>query len=165
MYHGLGEAYINVFLRITACGFAAAIIVAVIIRLLFRVRLERCVSIASVLGIALAYAGNSFLHHDLFVRNHQSHNSFMPKEGCLTYEPSFGHLFASYAMSRNEFEQWVSIHPWKLKPYDLALVEYDSKRLNFAAPEVAYATEMAPDGGQLRVYFRDGVMYVSYNVM
>ncbi len=165
MYQGLGEAYINVFLWITVCGFAVAVVVAVIIRLLFRVRLGWCLLIAPVLGIALAYAGNSYFHHDLFVRSHQSHNSFMPKEGCLTYEPSFGHLFASYAMSRDEFKQWVSLHPWKLKPYDMAFVDQDSKRLNFAEPEVAYATEMAPDGGQLRVYFRDGVMYVSYNVM
>jgi hypothetical protein len=165
MYQGLGEAYINVFLLITVCGGAAAFVVAVITRLLFRVRLGWCMLIALVLGIAFAYAGNTYLHYDLFVRSHQSRNSFMPKEGCLTYEPSFGHLFASYAMSRDEFEQWASLHPWKLKPYDLTFVEHDSKRLNFTEPDVAYATEMASDGGQLRVYFRDGVMYVSYNVM
>jgi hypothetical protein len=149
-------------------GFAVAIVVAVMMRLLFRIRWGWCPLIATVLGIALAYAGNSYFHHDLLVRSHQSHNSLMPKEGCLTYEPSFGHLFASYLMSRDEFEQWVSLHPlhqWKLKPYDMAFVEHDSKRLYFAEPEVAYATEMASDGGQLRVYFRDGVMYVSYNVM
>lgn len=66
---------------------------------------------------------------------------------------------------RDEFEQWVSTHPWQLKPYDMAFVEHDSKRLNFAEPVLAYATEMASDGGQLRVYFKDGVMYVSYNAM
>jgi len=147
------------------CGFAAAVAVAVIIRLLFRVRLGWWLLIASVLGIVLAYAGNTFFHHDFFVRSHQSHNSFMPEEGCLTYEPSFGHLFASYAMSHEKFVQWVSLHPWKLKPYDMAFVEHDYKRLHFSDPEVAYATEMASDGGQLRVYFKDGVMYVSYNAM
>lgn len=165
MYIGLGEAYIGVFLRITVCGFAAACIVAVIIRQLFRVQWGWCMLMVPVLGIALAYAGNTYLHHDLFVRSHQSHNSLMPKKGCLTYEPSFGHLFASYKISRDEFEQWVSLHPWNLKPYDLGLLEHDSKRLNFTSPEAAYATEMASNGGQLRVYFRDGVMYVSYNVM
>jgi hypothetical protein len=165
MYQGLGQVYINVFLWITLCAFAAAVIVAVLIRLSFRVRLGWCLLIAPVLGIALTYAGNRFFHHELFVQSHQSHNSLMPKAGCLTYEPSFGHLFASYAISRDEFEQWASLHPWQLKPYDMALVEHDSKRLNFAKPELAYATEMASDGGQLRVYFKDGVMYVSYNVM
>jgi|JI9StandDraft_1071089.scaffolds.fasta_scaffold00188_17 hypothetical protein len=165
MYQGLGEAYINVFLWITMCGFAAAVVVAVIIRLLFRIRWRWCVLATTILGLAFAYFGNTYLHHDLFVRSHQSHNSFMPKDGCLTYEPSFGHLFASYAMSREEFEQWVSRHPWNLKPYDLAFIEHDSKRLKFAEPEVAYATEMAADGGQLRVYYSNGVMYVSYNAM
>jgi hypothetical protein len=165
MYQGLGEAYINVFLRITVYGFAAAIVAAVIARLLLRVRLGWCLLIAPVLGIALAYAGNSLFHHDLFVRSHQSHNSLMPKEGCLTYEPSFFNLFASYRISREEFEQWVSNHPWRLKSYDMSFVDQDSQRLNFSEPEVAYATEMVGDGGQLRVYYKDGVMYISYNVM
>ncbi|QDV59021.1 hypothetical protein Mal33_50460 [Rosistilla oblonga] len=68
-------------------------------------------------------------------------------------------------MSREEFEQWVAKHPWKLQPYDMSFVDHDSKRLDFTAPDFAYATEMASNGGQLRVYFKDGVMYLSYNVM
>lgn len=108
MYQGLGEAYINVFFRITLCGIAAEVVVAGLLYLLFRIRLRWCLFIAPFRGIALAYAGNKYLHHDLFVRSHQSHNSLMPKEGCLTYEPSFGDLFASYAKSREAFEEWVS---------------------------------------------------------
>ncbi len=165
MYEGLGEAYINEFVRISVWGFAAAVVAILMARVLFRVRFQWCLLITPILGITLSYTGNSLFHRDLFVRRHQSNNSLMPQQGCLTYEPSFDKLFASYRMTRSEFEQWVSNHPWKLKPYDMSFVEFDAERLGFSKPDVAFATEMADDGGQLRVYFKDDTMYVSYNVM
>lgn len=165
MHQGLGETYINVFLWLAAAGFAIATILVAMIRLLTRARMLWCVILTFLLGPFLAYAANSLFHHDLFVRRHQSLNKLVPQEGCLRYEPSFGHLFASYTISQEDFERWVAKHPWGLDPYDLSLVDHDSKRLNFTSPDLAYATEMAPNGGQLRVYFKDGVMYLSYNVM
>lgn len=68
-------------------------------------------------------------------------------------------------MTKTDFELWVSEHPWKLQPYDLSLIEHDEIRLNFTDPELAYATEMSSNGGQLRVYYKNGTMYLSQNVM
>lgn len=165
MYRGLGETYIHVFIWLTALSFIIAIVVTTITRYVLRIRLTFCFPIALLLGVALAYGSNTLFHHDLFRITHQARNKLVPQAGCLRYEPSFGHLFASYEISREDFERWVTHHPWKLQPYDLALIEHDSKRLNFENPEVAYATEMGSNGGQLRVYFRDAVMYLSYNVV
>ncbi len=74
---------------------------------------------------------------------HQSRNSVMPKQAALPMSRRLGILFASYAMSRDEFERWVSTHHVAIEAVRYAFVEHDSKRLNFAEPELAYATEMA----------------------
>jgi len=165
MYQGLGQTYINVFLWLTASSFVASGGMVLIVRIFMRIRTAWCVLATILLGMILAYSANTAFHHEIFARQHQKHNTLVPKTGCERYEPSFGHLFATYRMSPAEFDVWVSEHPWKLIPYDQAFVEHDGKRLGFTEPELAYATEMASNGGQLRAYFNDGMMYLSYNVM
>lgn len=165
MYEGLGQTYINVFLQLTAAAFLVAIVVGVGVRVTAKLHIVWCVLLTVVLGIVFAYGANSLLHHDMFVRRHQNRNLTVPSSGCITYQPSFGRLYASYKISKKEFTDWVATHPWKLREYDLGLIEYDSKMLNFKEPELAYATEMAANGGQLRVYFKNDIMYLSYNVM
>ncbi|MEP4682360.1 MAG: hypothetical protein ABJ015_11995, partial [Rhodopirellula bahusiensis] len=61
-------------------------------------------------------------------------------------------------------------HPGNMRLYSFRdekgnLELIDEKRLGFVDAELIYATEMAPNGRQLRAYFRDGIMYLSYNVM
>lgn len=166
MYEGLGESYINAFLWLTALAFATSAIVAAIVRAMTRAHLLWCLMGAIVFGVLLAFGANSLFHRDLFVHRHQSRNRLVPDTGCLRYEPSFWHLLASYSMSREDFQLWVLHHPWSLQAFDSPhIIDYDAQRLNFTAPELAYATEMAANGGQLRVYYKDGVMYLSYSVM
>lgn len=55
IYLGLGEAFIDIFIWITVCGFAAAVVATVIARLLFRVRLRWCLLTAPVAGTVLAF--------------------------------------------------------------------------------------------------------------
>lgn len=68
-------------------------------------------------------------------------------------------------MDAATFERFVASHPWELRPYDSSLESSDAQRLGFGDPQAAYATEMAPNGNQLRVYFENGTMFLSYNVM
>lgn len=165
MYQGLGQTYLNVFLFLTTSSFVIATLTIVVIHYFTRIRGAWCVLSTTLLFLILAYGANKLFHRDLFVWQHQRHNTLVPKSGCISYQPSFGHLFASYEMSRSEFEKWVTTHPMKLEPYDGAIAEHDGRRLGFHEPELSYASEMAPNGGQMRVYFKNGTMYFSYNVM
>jgi len=165
MYQGLGETYINVFFWLTAWSFVAAAATVLVARLLKRFAVGWVVAATIVLGIVFTYASNSMLHRRMFVQQHQDNNTLVPTTGCVRYQPSFGHLFAAYKMTAAEFDAWVSQHPWGLVVYDRGLMDHDEQRLGFSDPAQAYATEMASNGGQLRVYFKDGMMYLSYNVM
>ncbi|TWU41689.1 hypothetical protein Poly51_63840 [Rubripirellula tenax] len=165
MYQGLGETYINVFFTLTAWSFVAAFTAVLIIRLAKRFAAGWVIAAMIVLGVAFTFASNSIFHRRMFVRQHQDSNTLVPATGCVHYEPSFGHLFAAYKMTAAEFDAWVSQHPWGLVEYDRGQIEHDEQRLGFSDPSEAYATEMASNGGQLRVYFKDGMMYLSYNVM
>lgn len=162
---GLGEAYLDVFFSIARLALLAAVVVAGLVRAFKRIRLVKLVLIASVAWLILTYTGVKLFHHDHFVKLHQSHNYYAPKTGCLTYEPSFGHLFASYSMSRDAFDAWVADFPVPMAEYDDSLQRFDKGRLGFTEPEAAFATEPASNGGQTRVYFKDGIMYLSRNVM
>lgn len=161
----LGDIYIKTFFLLTAIAFGIAIAGSLVLRSWKRISAGRLFVLSLAVGVFLAYIGNSRFHRDLFVSWQQSQNEWVPQIGCLSYEPSFGHLYATYSMSRDEFERWVESYPAEMSSYDTSFFVHDSERLGFGDPEVAYATEMAPNGNQLRVYFKDGVMYLSYNVM
>ncbi|WP_146517650.1 hypothetical protein [Rubripirellula amarantea] len=165
MYIGLGEAYLEVFFNIAKLALLAAVVVVALVRVFKRVRPGWLLLAAIGLWIILTYTGAKLYHHENFVRLHQSHNDYVPKTGCLTYEPSFGHLFASFSMSRDKFDTWVADFPVPMSEYDNALQRFDEQRLGFTEPDAAFATEPASNGGQTRVYFKDNVMYLSRNVM
>ena len=162
---GLGEAYLQVFFSIAKLALLAAVVIAGLVRAFKRVRLGKLVLIALVLWVLLTYAGAKLFHHDRFVELHQSRNDYVPKTGCLTYEPSFGNLFASYSMSRDAFDAWVAAFPVPMTEYNSSLQRFDEERLHFTEPDAAFATEPASNGGQTRAYFKDDVMYLSRNVM
>ncbi|MEO1529581.1 MAG: hypothetical protein AAFX06_29520 [Planctomycetota bacterium] len=165
MYQGLGETYINVFVWLTAWSFVAAAVLLVVLRLFKRFSFGWGFAGTLLLGASLAFGSNSIFHRRMFIQEHQRHNTLVPTSGCVRYEPSFGHLFAIYEMTATEFESWVAQHPWQLVEYDQEMMEYEQQKLGVSDPEETYATEMASNGAQLRVYFKDGRMYLSYNVM
>ncbi|SMP79990.1 hypothetical protein SAMN06265222_1411 [Neorhodopirellula lusitana] len=165
MYIGLGEAYLEVFFNIAKLALLAAVVVVAFVRVFKRVRLGWLLLVAFGLWVILTYTGAKLFHHENFVRLHQSHNDYVPKTGCLTYEPSFGHLFASFSMSRDSFDAWVADFPVPMFEYDDALQRFDEDRLGFTEPDAAFATESASNGAQTRAYFKDNVMYLSRNVM
>ena len=161
----LGDVYLKTFFNISAVAVLIAITVPTTLRLYKRIHLGWLFVMFLILSILLIFAGNSVFHHDLFVARHLKQNEWVPQQGCTSYEPSFRHLFASYTMTRDEFESWATSHPWQLRPYNSDPLDHDSARLGFTEPDAAYATEMAGNGSQLRVYFKDGTMFLSYNVM
>ena len=161
----LGQTYIDVFLHIAMWSALASVVLVAILRLLKRIHIAKLVAIGFVLFIAVTVTANTLFHRQLFVDRHRSQNAMVPTTGCLTYEPSFGHLFASYSMDRAEFDAWVSEHPWPMTAYDDSLQRFDEDRFGFTDADAALATEMAPNGNQLRVYFKSGVMYLSYSVL
>ena len=52
-----------------------------------------------------------------------------------------------------------------LTPGSNSLITHDEEVMGFENPEASFETEMADNGKQLRVYFKSGVMYLSYNSM
>lgn len=162
---GLGEAYLEVFFNIAKLALLASVVAAGLVRAFKRVQLGKLVLIAIVLWFLLTYTGTKYFHHDRFVELHRTQNNYVPTTGCLTYEPSFGHLFASYSMSRDAFDAWVAAFPVSMTEYDSSLQRFDEEQLRFTEPDAAFATEPASNGGQTRAYFKGGVMYLSRNVM
>ncbi|MEM6469415.1 MAG: hypothetical protein AAF802_07575 [Planctomycetota bacterium] len=161
----LGVIYLKTFFCISGVAFLVAIVLAIGIRFWRRFHAGWIIPIAVFLGIALVFLGNSLFHRRLFVHWQQSQNTWVPKTGCLTYDPSFARLFATYSMSETEFRDWVADYPVPMLPHDNSLLMFDSERLGITEPELSFATESAPNGKQLRVYWADNVMYLSYNVM
>ncbi|MDC0937205.1 hypothetical protein OAS39_13050 [Pirellulales bacterium] len=161
----LGDVYFKTFVAITAIAFVAGFACAFSLRLIRRIHAGWLVALGLLLTVVLTVVGNGIFHHTLFTTWHRSQNTFVPQTGCLTYDPSFGHLYATYSMDASSFKQFIASHPWELRPHDSSLESIDARRLGFDAPQAAYATEMAPNGKQLRIYFENGKMFLSYNVM
>ncbi|MEZ6135536.1 MAG: hypothetical protein R3C53_11565 [Pirellulaceae bacterium] len=66
-------------------------------------------------------------------------------------------------MTRQEFDIWVLDHPWHLRSGGNSLLHHDGPRFGLDQPEASFETDMAPNGKQLRVYYKSGKMYASYN--
>ena len=161
----LGVVFFETSGEISTAAFWIAVFLTALLRFLKRIRIRWLIASLLFSTIALNYIGHKLFHLENFKTRHQAQNIWVPQHGCITYEPSPGQLFASYTMSSEEFEKWVAEHPFGMSQYDLGLMDSDSVRLGFSEPEAAYATEMAPNGKQLRVYYKNGRMYLSYNVM
>jgi hypothetical protein len=162
----LGEVCIRAAVCICIGGCLLALSIVLLQRWLKRTRWSVSIGIFVVLASALSIGGCYFGHYPLFVAWHRSQNQLLPQNGCLTYEPSFFRLYASYRMSRAEFDDWAQHHPWGLKPYNLSSIpDQDTKALGLYRLDAAYASEPAPNGRQLRVYHGRETMYVSYWAM
>ena len=158
----LGDIYFKTFAAIIAMSFLAALAIASLLR--FRQCSWRTVVYAALpLWLAVGFFVLDTNHQRLFVAWHKLQNSALPKNGCLSYEPDFYRLYATYEMSRHEFDTWVHSHPWQLHAGDNGLLNHDGPRLGLDSPEVSFETDMAQNGKQLRVYYKSGKMYASYN--
>ena len=160
----LGDIYIKAFVAIIGASFGVSLIASSMLR--FFGCSWRTVFLAAIpIWLPLGFLGLDTSHQTLFVAWHKAQNRALPKHGCRTYEPNFTRLYATYSMSRDEFGVWVNSHPWHLHAGDNGLLHHDGPRLGFDAPELSFETERAPNGKQLRVYYKSGIMYVSYNAM
>jgi hypothetical protein len=160
----LGTIHLEAFAAIAGLSLVIAILVASLLRLR-RWSWRNVFVVALPLWLAIGCYALSKGHQPAFAEWHKWQNSAPPRNGCLTYEPSFTRLYASYRMSRDEFTAWVANHPWRLRTGDMSLLYLDGDRLHLAEPELSYETDRASNGQQLRVYYKSGVMYVSYNSM
>ncbi len=160
----LGSTYLIVFLAIVVASLGASVLLVTPLR--WRGWSWRTVLlIALPVWLVIGFFSLEHFQQRVFTVVHRLQNASLPREGCLSYEPSFGRLYASYSMSRTEFDRWVAQYPVKMEPYDNPNVEFDAKRMGFENAAASYATSMAANGKQMRVYYAGGVMYVSYNVM
>lgn len=165
----LGVIYIQSVLVI----FAAGLVLGAIVTLAFlRFRRKRAswsstLFGAWVIGAPLGCIGLLCCHHALFREWHRLQNEAVPAANCLTYEPSLTRLNASYLMPPPAFAAWVAAHPWGLAPLepDESSLHHDGPRLGLTSCDAAYESPPGPAGNQLRVYYRAGVAYLTYNVL
>lgn len=160
----LGAIAFQSFLILGVLSGLLSLAIAYLVMRLTRIR-ELAILCFLLLAPLLAYASNSQFHQRLFVWWQQAQNTVVPKEfPCVDYEPGFNSLRAKYKMSDAEFEHWVSVHPWKLRPYTIdAVYNADEQAwLGNALSGKAFATEMEPNGKQLRVYHADDTTYILY---
>ena len=128
----LGDVYIKAAVYICIGGCLLALSIVLLQRCLKKTPWPVSIGIFVVLTFMLSIGGCYFGHYPLFRAWHHSQNQVLPQEGCLTYEPSFLRLHASYRMSRAEFDEWAQRHPWPLKPYALSdMPDQDTKALGF----------------------------------
>lgn len=160
----LGVIYFKTFAAIIVTSFILAMLVASFLR--FRGCSWRTVFAAALpVWLAIGFLMLNLGHQRMFVAWHKWQNTALPQKGCLTYEPDFTRLYATYEMDRDNFEAWVTNHPWHLHVGDNGLLHHDGPQLGVDKPELSFETESAPNGKQLRVYYKSGIMYVSYNAM
>ncbi len=57
------------------------------------------------LWLAIGFFMLDIFHHRLFVVWHRYQNEAVPQQGCLTYDPDFYRLYATYQMS---VEEWIA---------------------------------------------------------
>ena len=161
----LGQIFFQTFLVLLVAPTLASILVL----FLFRRKLSSkfsalallCIFLGPVAGVCLNYK----CHGIVFSAWHQSQNRFVPNSGNITYCPEFSRLYATYEMTLPQFHQWATTHPWKLNLSSGEAFSHDFEIMGFDNPEASYSTEMAPNGKQLRVYFKSDIMYLSYNSM
>lgn len=165
-FMNLGIVYFQTFLLVVAVAFLVALGIASGTRFYgwsWRAVVWVAIPIWVFVGVALLdYAQDS-----TFGSWHQWQNTVVPKAECRTYKPQATRLYASYQMRREAFVSWAESHPWAPEsvsiPDGASLLKIDRKELGMGIPELAYQTEMAPNGAQLRAYYAAGVAYISYN--
>jgi hypothetical protein len=165
----LGAIYIDAALVILAAGLLAGALVTVAFFLVTRTRAAVSTLLLGtfVVGPLAGCAGLAVFHGSLFRTWHQHQNEAMPATGCVTYEPSFWHLYASYEMDQQSFDQWIASHPWGLtrcEP-DEIFRSHDGPHFGLTSCEAVYESPSGPKGNNLRVYYQNGTAYLSYSAM
>ena len=160
----LGDIYLKTLFALITTSLVLAVMVASLLRFR-RCSWRTVILVALPIWLIVGFLVLNTAHQRLFVAWHRWQNTTLPNHGCLTYQPAFTRLYATYAMSRDEFETWVQDHPWRLHAGDNALLHHDGPHLGFDEPELSFETDSAPNGKQLRVYYESGIMYVAYNAM
>lgn len=165
----LGEICIQTALAILALGFLFGAIITAAYLLVSRKRvLSRTLLFGTILvGLALGGIGLGCFHQPLFRMWHRLQNDAVPSTGCVDYEPSFWHLYAVYKMDQQSFSDWVAAHPWNLtqcKP-DAIFQFHDGPHFGLTSCEAVYESPRGPKGNNLRVYYQNGLVYISYSVM
>jgi hypothetical protein len=162
----LGDVYIKSAVVICASACLLSLLIALIVRHAKKTRLAASLLIFAVSAFVLCVAGCYFGHGPLFAAWHRSQNTVLPSEGCLTYQPSFFRLRATYRINRGQFDNWAMHHPWQLAPMsDAEIPSCDVETFGLGRPEAAYVSKQCTNGQQLRVYYANGTMYVGYYAM
>jgi len=161
----LGQIYFQAFVVLMVTPTVASMLLLC----LFRRKLSSYFSTLALLSIfvgpAFGVCLNYKYHGLVFSAWHQWQNQFVPQSGCITYDPDFSRHYATYKMTLPQFHEWAATHPWKLNLSSGESFGHDFEIMGFDNPEASYSTEMAPNGKQLRIYFKLDTMYLSYNSM
>jgi len=161
----LGDIYLKTFLLLLTAPVLTTLIVLGVVRQRLKLTWGNVCLIAVFIAPFAGLVLNDAYHQRVFNTWHQAQNQFVPRSGCLTYLPSATRLYATYRMTLPEFNAWATGHPWGLKPGSNSLLMHDEEALGFQAPDASFETDMGDNGKQLRVYFKTGLMYLSYNSM
>ena len=162
----LGDIYLRAAATICIASSVLVLVAMLLVRRLRRSSWPALLALAIPSFLLFTWCGLYFGHQPLFAAWHRVQNHILPRSGCLTYKPTFARLCASYRMTRPEFDAWVQAHPWGLVAVSASDVHQgDLQQLGVAKPDAAFATKSAPNGRQLRVYYRNKVMYVVYYAM
>ncbi len=161
----LGDIYFKSFLLLLAAPVFATLVLLGVLRQRLKLTWGNVCLVAFFIAPFAGILLNAAFHHRVFVAWHQAQNQFVPRTGCLTYSPDFARLYATYRMTLPQFNAWATTHPWGLTSGSNGLLMHDAEAMGFDSPEAAFETGMAENGKQLRVYFKSGVMYLSYNSM
>jgi ABC-type Fe3+ transport system permease subunit len=112
----LGDIYLKSAFVLLGVGFLLGLLTTMTF-LFFRrkqIRVGATILGTLVLGLPLSGLLLAVGQTPLFRVWHRSQNTVVPAEGCLTYEPTFFVLHATYRMDRKAFDAWANSHPWKL---------------------------------------------------
>ncbi|MCC7335030.1 MAG: hypothetical protein IT422_08035 [Pirellulaceae bacterium] len=156
----LGVVSIESFLLIIVASFAIAFGLASLLRLK-NVSWHTIVLVSLPLWLMIGFALLDFGHQRLYAAWHRWQNAVVPQQGCIYYDPQFNRLLAKYSMKEADFLTWTTNHPWRLEQ-DGSPREYDLKQFGVVDPEFSFSNEPAPNGAQLRVYYKSGVAYIAY---
>lgn len=163
----LGQVYIEAFLVIATAAILIAVTLSVFLYLFGNQRIRPwCAWTGCVIWLFLTVAGNIQYHKKLFTALHKLQNSVLPNSGCLYYEPTVTTLHAVYKLNANELEDWIKGNPWKLHEAPRSyLLRSDERHFGSFKPDLSFETDMSESGRQLRVYYKNGIVYVSYSSM
>lgn len=156
----LGIVYVESFLAIVGTALAIAFGLASLLRLK-HVSWHTIALVSLPLWLIVGFTLLNFGQQRLYTVWHHWQNVAVPRQSCSYYDPQFNRLLAKYPMNESDFLEWARNHPWGLSQFD-SPVEYDLEQLGVVDPQFSYSNEPAPNGAQLRVYYKSGVAYIAY---